>query len=227
MTNRVFTDQELEEMEALTLDLLTKAIESDDKERAKSLAEQMYQESLQMHDMYVDWTTGFMDWIYKNYGDDALLQAERKVLGDFVGKLSDIREIDFKLMMMGMVNWLKGHQQPLKVVEDDEKVCVTMVPCGSGERLIQRGRCEPPWNFSMIQRPQPMTGGKIDLPVYCTHEPVIEMLTIEQLGYPISVCFTPEKVGREGGCRFCMYKNVKDIPEEVWTRVGMQKPDNL
>ena len=115
----------------------------------------------------------------------------------------------------------------MKVVEDDEKICITMEPCGSGERLVQKGRYGPPCNLSMIQKAQPMTAGKSDYPVYCTHEPVLEMLAIEQLGYPITIYFPPEKVAREGACGFCIYKNVKDIPEEVWARVGKQKPKDL
>ena len=230
MSNRVFTDQELEEMGALTLDLLTKAIEAGDKEQAKVLAQRMYDESLQMHDMYVDWAAGFMDWIYRNEGDDALEQAERKVFKDFMGlgQLPDLRGIDFKLRALGTINSLRGHQQPLKIEEDDEKITITMMPCGSGERLFQKGRYGPPCNLSLIEKAQPMTGGQTDYPVYCTHEPVLELLAIEQLGYPITVCFPPENVAREeGGCRFCVYKDFKDIPDECWTRVGKQKPDDL
>ena len=227
MTNRVFTDQELEEMGARTLDLLTEAIEVGDKERAKSLAERMYQETLKMHDMYVDWTAGFMDWIYKNCGDDALLQAERKVFSDYMGKMPDMRQIDFRLRALGTVNSLRGHQQPLKIVEDDEKVCITMMPCGSGERLVQRGSYGPPCNLSMIQKAQPMTAGKTDFPVYCTHEPVLELLAIEQLGYPVAVSAMPEKVARGVSCGYCIYKNFSDIPEEMWARVGKQKPKDL
>lgn len=230
MANRVFSNQELEEMGALTLDLLIKAIEAGDKEQAESLAKRMYQETLQMHDMYVDWTAGFMDWIYKNHGDDALLQAERKVFSDSMGmeQMPDLRDIDVRLRVLGIIHWLRGHQQPLKVVEDDEKISITMVPCGSGERLFQKGSYGPPCNLSIIQKAQPMTGGRADLPVYCTHEPVLELLAIEHLGYPPSPCFLPENVAREeGGCSFCIYKDFKDIPEEVWTRVGKQKPEDL
>jgi len=230
MSNRVFTDQELEEMGTLTLDLLNQAIEAGDKEKTKALAKQMYDECLQMHDMYVDWSAGFMDWIYKNCGDEALLEAEKRVFTDFMGldQLPDMREIDFQLRVLGTVNWLKGHQQPLKIEEDDEKISVTMVPCGSGERLYQKGRFGQPCNLSLIKKAQPMTGGKADYPVYCTHEPVLELLAIEKLGYPVTVCYPSENIAREeGGCTLCMYKDIKDTPEEAWTRVGKRKPDDL
>ncbi len=227
MTNRVFTDQELEEMGARTLDLLIEAIDDDDKDRAKNLAERMYQETLKMHDMFVDWCAGFMDWIYKNCGDDALYQADRKVFGDFIVKMPDLRQVDFRLRALGTINSVRGHQQPLKIVEDEEKICITMKFCSSGEGLVQKGRYGPPCNLSMIQKPQLMTAGKTDFPVYCTHEPLIELLAIEQLGYPITVCCYPEKVARDGSCVLCVYKDFKDIPEEVWTRVGKEKPEDL
>ena len=54
MTNRVFTQEELEEMGKRTIDLLTEAIEAGDKERAKKLAGRMYREFSAMHDLYVD-----------------------------------------------------------------------------------------------------------------------------------------------------------------------------
>lgn len=226
MKNRVFTEQELKEMGVRTLDALTEAIEAGDKDRAKKLAERMYQETLKMHDMYLDWTAGLMDWIYKNHGDESLHQALRKMLSDFMGKVPDMRGIDFRLRVLGTVHSLRGHQQPMKVVEDDEKVCITMEPCGSGERLVEKGRYEQPVNLTMIQKPQVMTANKTDFPVYCAHAPILELLTIEQLGYPASVYSFPEKVARPG-CGLNIYKNIKDIPEEVWTRVGQQKPKDL
>ena len=230
MSDREFTDQELEEMGTLTLDRLKQAIEDGNKEKAKALADAMYKESLQMHDMYVDWAAGFMDWIYRNNGDEALLEAQKQIYTVYFGleELPDMREVPFKVRAAGSVRSLKGHQQPMKIEEDDEKLSITMVPCGSGERLYQKGRFDPPYNLSVIDKAQPLTGNRTNYPVYCTHEPVIELLAIENLGYPITVCFPSENAAREeGGCTFCIYKEFKDTPEEVWTRVGKEKPGDL
>jgi len=230
MANREFTDQELEEMGTLTLDRLKQAIEDGNKEKAKALADAMYKETLQMHDMYVDWAAGFMDWIYRNNGDEALLEAQKQVYEAFfrLGEMPDMREVPFRVRAAGSVRSLKGHQQPMKIEEDDEKLSITMVPCGSGERLFQKGRFDPPYNLSLINKAQPLTGNRTDYPVYCTHESVIELLAIENLGYPITVCFPSDNVAREeGGCTFCIYKDFKDTPEEVWTRVGKEKPEDL
>ena len=221
--NRVFTDQELEEMGKRTVDLLTEAIEAGDKERAKTLAKQMLSEFSIMHDLYIDWTAGFMDYIYANYGEDALYQALRKVFSVLPGPLVDAKKVDFRRRVQGVAFWLRGHLQPLKVAEDDEKVSMTMEPCGSGQRLVQKGAYGPPRNLTRIQKPHAMTWGRSDFPVYCTHCPVLEILAIEQLGYPASVAFPAEKVAEES-CKYCIYKNVEDIPEGVYTRVGKQKP---
>lgn len=227
--SRVFTDQELEEMGAQTLGLLTKAIEAGDKEQAKKLASRMYTESLSMHDSYLDWLAGLMDYIYTEYGDDALYQALRKVFeAIMVPIMVNMRGVDFRRRAQGAAALIRGHQQPMKVEEDDEKVSITMEPCGSGQRLVEKGRYGPPCNFTMIQKPQPLTFSMTDFPVYCTHSPMVEMLSIEHLGYPALVCFPPdEKVARERSCTYCIYKNVEDIPEEVWTRIGRQKPKDL
>jgi len=221
--NRVFTHEELEEMGRRTVDLLTEAIEAGDKERAKKLASRMYREFSSMHDLYVDWTAGFMDYIYTNYGEDALYQALRKVIGAFVGPMVDVKKVDFRRRVQGLASVLRAHLEAMKVEEDDEKVCITMEPCGSGQRLVQRGAYKPPRNLAMIQEPHPMTWGMSDFPIYCTHSPVLEILSIEQLGYPANVTIPPEKMAG-GSCRYCIYKNVEDIPEEVYTRVGKQKP---
>jgi len=221
MTNRVFTDEELKEMGALTLDLLNHAIEAGDKEEAKRLAKHMYRESLQMHDMYVDWVAGLMDHIYKNYGENALYEALRewRMRQPHV----DVRDVNFKARVKGLVHALKGHLMPMKVEEDDEKVSITMQPCGSGQRLVEKGSYRPPCNFTMIQKPHLMTWGMTDFPVYCAHEPVIERVSIEQLGYLTQVAVPAEKVG-DKACTFCVYKNVDDIPEKFYTRVRKQKP---
>jgi hypothetical protein len=221
--NRVFTQEELEEMGRRTVDLLTEAIEAGDKERAKKLAKRMYREASNIHDLYVEWTAGFMDYIYANYGDDALYQALRKVIGGPPRPMGSAEKVDFRRRVQGLAFALRGHLQPVKVEEDDEKVCMTMEPCGSGQRLAQRGAYGPPRNLTRIQKPHLITWGMSDFPVYCTHAPVLEIVSIEQFGYPTRVICPAEKVA-EASCKYCVYKNIEDIPEEVYTRVGKSKP---
>ncbi|MFA4837168.1 MAG: hypothetical protein WC749_14015 [Dehalococcoidia bacterium] len=223
MADRFFTEEELKEMGARTLDLLTEAIESGDSGKAKSLANRMHKESEFMHDLYMNWIADLMSYIHTNLGTDSTYQAVRKICNTAQGELIDVRKIDFKLRVKGLLHALRGHLQPIKIEEDDEKVCLTMEPCGSGQRLVQQGAYDPPRNCTMIAQPHPMTYGLTDVPIYCTHEPVLEILAIEKLGYPAVVAVPAEKMGR-AACKFCIYKNVEDIPEEFYTRLGKQKP---
>jgi len=223
MTDRVFTSEELEKMGRRTVELLTEAVESGDKEGARKLAEQMYGEFSYMHDLYRDWMAGLMDYIYKNHGEESLYQALRGVVAVFPRTArASSEKVDFRHRVQALASVLRGHLQPMMLEEDDEKVCIKMEPCGSGQRLLEAGGYEPPRNLTIIQKPHPMTWGLTDFPIYCTHSPVMEILSIEKLGYPGVVALPAEKVARES-CRYCVYKNPKDIPQEVYTRVGKQK----
>jgi hypothetical protein len=225
MATRVFSQEELKAMGARTLDALTKALEERDVEGARKLATQMYDEFSSMHHLYVDWIAGLMDYLYKNHGDEALYEALREVIGASMKPMVELwRMLDFRAQVQMLAMVLRGHLESMRVEEDDEKVCIIMQPCGSGQRLCEGGAYEAPRNLTMIQRPHPMTWNRKDFPIYCAHSPVGEILSIEALGYPAIVAHPPEKVGRGQSCAYCIYKNPNDIPEEVYTRVGKEKP---
>ena len=138
---RVFTDKELKEMGRRTLDLVLEAIEAGNKEKAKELAQRMYREFNYLHDGYMIWVTGLQTYIYKNYGIDAVEKAEREahtIEAKIVFKPPE--KTDFRSRVEHLVSGMRGHLQPIVVEEDDEKVSITMKPCGSGERIIPERR---------------------------------------------------------------------------------------
>ncbi len=220
--NRYFTDQELEEMGRRTLDVLDESIEAGDTERARYLAKRMYREFSAMHDLYLDWTAGLMDRIYRSGGQDALYAALKEVLAQSnppeTGKPRNFRE---RVRDLAFV--LRGHLVGLHLKEDAEKVSMTMKPCGSGQRLMEKGAYGPPVNLSMIDEPHPMTWDKRGFPIYCTHAPVLETLSMEIRGYPEVVAHPASEMAKES-CSYSIYKKVEDIPEEVYKRLGKRKP---
>ncbi len=232
--NRFFTEEELREMGTPTLVFLTDAIERGDKNKAKELAHRMSNEFEFMHDLYVDWTAAFMDHIYNNYGVEDLYQALYKVVGTPSRPSGSIQPSDkqthdlesaFRYQVRYLASAMRGHLQPINIEEDDEKVCMTMEPCGSGQRLKECGAYGPPRNLTMIQEPHAITWGMTDFPIYCTHAPMLEILSIESIGYPMTVIYPAEDVATES-CRYCVYKNPKDIPEEIYERVSKKKPSS-
>jgi hypothetical protein len=219
---RVFADEELREMGRRTLDLVIEAIEAGNKEKAKELAQRMYQESNYLHDGYMVWVTGLQTYIYKKCGIDALEEAEREahtIEGKLVFKPPE--KTDFRSRVEHQTGKMRGHLQPLVVEEDDEKVSITMKPCGSGERIIQKGGYEA--GLARVKEPHRITWGMKNFPIYCVHCPVGELLAIENTGNFNVVKIVRDPVGREG-CHFTIYKDPSQIPEKYYTRIGKKKP---
>ena len=219
---RIFTDQELKEMGTRTLDLVFEAIDAGNKEKAKDLAKRMYQEFNYLHDGYGFWVTGLQTFIYENYGIEALEAAERKahtIEAKVVFK--PLENQDLRAQVEHLASGLRGHLQPITIKEDDEKICLTMQPCGSGERIIQKGGYEA--GLARIKTPHRITWGMKDFPIYCVHCPVMEMLQIENTGDFGATHIVAQPI-YNGSCKFTFYKNPADIPEEFYTRIGKTRP---
>jgi hypothetical protein len=222
--NRVFTDEELKEMGARTLDLVLEAIDKNDKGKAKELATRMYKEFNHLHDGYMIWVTGLLSYIYRKYGIDAVEEAEREahtIEAKTVFKPS--KKTDFRSRVEGIAGGLRGHLQPITIEEDDEKVTLAMKPCGGGERIIQMGGYDPEVGLARVKEPHPITWGMKDFPIYCVHSPVMEMLAIENTGDFGPVHFVSDPMNMKS-CHFALYKDPTDIPEEFYERIGKKKP---
>ncbi|MBN2242320.1 MAG: hypothetical protein JW793_06480 [Acidobacteria bacterium] len=224
MSDRIFTDEELREMGTPTLDLCIEAIEAGDKDRAKELAKRMKSEFNFLHDGYFFWVTGLQTYIYKNYGIDAVEEAEREahtIEAKVVFKPPE--KTDIRSRVEHLASGLRGHMQPIEIVEDDRTVSLSMKPCGSGERLIQMGGYDPETGLGKVKDPHRITWGKKDFPLYCVHCPVMEALEMEATGNFGAVHIVTDPI-YHGACQFVFYKNPEDIPEEFYTRIGKRKP---
>lgn len=222
-SNRIFTDEELQEMGARTLDLLYEAIDAGDREKAKELAGRMKKEFNFLHDGYMFWVTGLQTYIYKNYGIEEVEKAERlahTIEGNTVFKPPELPDLRSRVEFMA--SSLRGHMQPIAIREDDEKISLTMQPCGSGERIIQKGGYKPETGLATVKEPHPITWGMKDFPLYCVHCPVMEMLAIEDTGDFGPIHMVSEPINH-GSCQFVFYKDPSKIPEEYYTRIGKNK----
>jgi len=226
MSERLFSEMEIAEMEKRTVDRLLVVIESGDKERAKQIAQRMYNEFLGMHDIYRDGSTAILSFIGRRFGDQALEEAMIEwtkgwwlpALGKYPKGPEALRQ-RIKMFVAG----LRGHLQPLRIKEDDEKVIIQMLPCGSGGRLILEGKYEGPDAFLTINKPQRLTYGRSSFPVYCAHEPFMELLDIENHRFPFVVVEPSNDLGKEP-CSFIIYKDPSKVPEKYYVRLGLKKP---
>ena len=230
MSEKLFAEKELREMEKRTVDRLIESIESGDKEGAKKNAQRMYKEFESMHDLYRDWAASTLSAVGRNHGDEALekvlYEGVKAWWGPNVKKIggSDSSTLAKRIKMF--VGGLHGHLQPLNIVEDEEKVVIQMKPCGSGGRLVLEGKYEGPDALLQIEGPQTLTYGRDSLPVYCTHEPPMEQIDMDINGNPFVVIEPAAELGKQH-CSFIIYKNPEDIPERYYERVGRKKPTAL
>ena len=221
---RLFSDAELAEMGTLTVDAIQRAIDDGEYEKAKGLSRRMYKEFLAMHDLYRDWVTATLSFVGRSYGDDVLYEALEEGCSAWISPLMErYGKADPRRKAQILATGLRGHLQPTKIEEDDEKLTFTFEVCPSCGRLVREGLYEPPRSFYKIAKPHLMTYGQANFPVYCAHDVFQEILPIEWTGVPLFACEPAEKPG-EGPCRIHLYKNPQDIPAKYYERVGKKKP---
>ena len=219
---RVFTEVELKELGSEIPDLIAQAIDAGDLEKAKKLAHQVHSEFFMMHEGFRDWIAALMSFVGRRLGDEGLYEF----LHDHFQNLPELKmfdKVDFRRKVQMLAGILRGHLTSLRIEEDDEKVTIMMTPCGSGGRAVLAGSYGPPRNFLLVKKPQAMTLGRSDFPVYCCHCPLIDIIQIEAIGYLIWVTVPSEKIGEEP-CRFILYKDPDKIPDEYYERFGLKKP---
>lgn len=222
---RYFTEEELRELGAKTEDLIVKAIDAGDSEKAKKLVHRMYGELLAMHDLEATMVTATLSFIGKRFGDKVLEEALHEMLASWVKQAArDYAKVDSPKRRAQMFAYgLKGHGVALQIEEDDEKFIFTQQPCGSGGKLVRDGSYGPPRNFYRVHQPQMMTYGKKDWPAYCAHCIFHEIVGMEETGVPLFVLVPPDRPG-EQPCRMLLYKDPANIPAEYFERAGLKKP---
>jgi hypothetical protein len=226
MSQRLFSDIKIAEMEKRTVDRLLEAIEEGDKTKAKQIAQHMYNEFLGMHDINRNGVAAIFSFIGRRFGEKVL---EEVMMAWAKGWWLPILEkspkgsgaLSQRIRMF--VAGLRGHLQPLRIKEDDEKVVIQMLPCGTGGRLILEGKYEGPDALLTLSGSQRLTYGRANFPVYCAHEPPMEVLDIEKHGFPFVVVEPARELGKEP-CSFIIYKDPSRIPKRYYERLALKKP---
>jgi len=190
------------------------------------LAQRMYSEFLSNHDGYRNWIASTLSEIGRRFGDEALeqvlIEGSRAWWLPILEKMPKGAEGLAQRIKMFAAG-LRGHLQPLRIHEDDEKVVIQMQPCGSGGRLVLEGKYEGERAFLTIGKPQRMTYHRGNFPVYCAHEAPMELVDIEKNGRPFVVVEPADALGKEP-CSFIIYKDPSKIPAKYFLRLGMKVP---
>ncbi len=138
-------------------------------------------------------------------------------------------------------------ESSVRIIDEPDRIVMELNPCGSvGQGLmridkvdyvtaavakelkvtgLERGPLtEPPFNFKVTTEPHPVAWGKVGVPHLCTRCCVhFEMAAIARNGYLTTVVERPANA-TDPNCRWFFYKNLDNIPEEYYTRIGAIKP---
>jgi hypothetical protein len=196
--NRLLSPSDINEMEKLTVDRVVEAIDQGNLEGAKKLARRMYNEFLSMHDLYRDWTVATLSFVGGRFGDKVLEEAMDAGVKAWWGPNLEKMPQEPEALRAGVKMFaagIKAHLQPLHIEEDDEKIVMQMRPCGSGGRLVLERKYEGPDAMYTVRGSQLLTYGREDFPVYCSHEPLMELQDIKSHGAPFVVIERPTKSG--------------------------------
>jgi len=223
---RIFSDDELRDMGRRSLDRVLEAIDAGDPEDAKRLAQRMYNEFVSMHDLYRDWITGTLSEVGRRFGDETLESVMTAGIDSWWTPMAQklaAEPDDFARKVKMFVAGLRGHLQPMEITEDEEKIEIRMQPCGSGGRQIAAGKYAGANAFLTVAKPQRMTYGRPNIPVYCTHEIAMERLDAERDGHPFVITEPAAELGRDY-CVLKIYKDPANIPAHYYERLGLKKP---
>jgi len=220
--DRIWTDEQLAEMAKRTIDKAFESVDAGESQKAKELIQLMYDQFTHLHDGFMVWITGLLSWIYERHGASGVEDAER-IAHAIEAKLVFLppERTDFQFILEKLAAELQGHvHQYMTLEEDDEKVTMTVTPCGSGGRLIKMGGYSPEVGLKCIAEPSDITFNTPDFPLYCVHCPLFNMNAIDKTGGLQSVGNPP---GDGTACVRYFYKDQKDIPEEYYKRLGRTK----
>ena len=208
-----------------TLEQLGKLVEQGDVNDAIALNRDWYNEALAAHDGMMSRVNGLLSEYYRAHGTDATLTLLQEVMD--VTAFDPDGTLPFKEKVEKLVYFTRVHLLPFALVEDDEKVTFMPDPCPSGARLIRAGHYEAPRNAAIVTDSGPATYGMDSLPVYCCHEPAMEISSWLHTGTPVFIVDPPEQGLGVTPCKIYVYKNKADIPARFYQRLGLQKQGDV
>jgi len=206
------------------LDVIKELIEAGSGSTACERSRALRIEALALHDGMMSRVAALLSLLYEAHGEGELTRVLNQVMKP--ESMDPDGNLPFREKVENIMLFTRSHLLPFTVTEDAEKVTFMPDPCPSGARLIREGHYDSPRNGAIVRGSGPMTYGRSDLPVYCCHEPAMEMSSVLRTGVPLFIVDPPEDVGITP-CKIYVYKKPAQIPEAYYKRLGLKKPEDL
>jgi hypothetical protein len=180
-----------------------------------------------LKDYSINWITSLLTFIGEELGEEAVERALRKTGEEFVRPRRDTgtewSSLPAAARAKVIARAMLANMGAVEVEEDEEKITLSF-QCGSGGKLIDDGRYEGDHPYLRLRERAPRTFMRDELWVYCAHCSVNnEIQPAEWGGAPTSVEHPPRAPGEP--CVHHIYKDVKDVPAEAYTRIGQPAPE--
>jgi len=220
-----------------TQEMIIKAIDEGRYEEAKALARYMVPEGKGLHDLFCDWIWDMLTKTAEKDGEEAAYQLCRATQKTWMmrrtwkGLLKMSVEDRVRINAEVMRSHRCGPKQDgeIEIIEEQDRISIKMDPCGSGGRM-RRGdpvggtpsRLGPPYNFGVTKQAHTWSWGRKNVPFYCIHCAINEILPIEWGGYPLWVTGYSDDASKP--CYWHFYKKPDLIPDKYFSRLGFEKP---
>lgn len=222
--SRIFTDEELAELGKKPSQKVVEAIESGDKERA--LAEFAKFDAVfdSNHDMYINWVSECLTYIYEHMGMEAVNECMRIHTENGMPAYKEwLDSLDYETRVRTMIDIEAMHNVPLIITEDDKAVTIQMAECSAGLRQVKNGVYDEGQYCVKLPADPSTTWGVDDFPIYCVHGPLQDQVAQELGMKSFYYQDVPEDFGCEA-CKFVLFKDYDDHPDCYWERVGRKRP---
>jgi hypothetical protein len=195
-------------------------------EEAAALIDRAVEQWRGLKNYSINWITSLLTFIGEEMGEEAVERALRKTGDEFVRPRRDTgtpwSELPAAARAKVIARAMLGNMGEVEVEEDDEKIILSF-KCGSGGMLIDEGKYEGDHPYLKLREKSGRTFMRDELWVYCAHCSVNnEIQAVEWGDAPTSVEFPPEKPGER--CVHHIYKDMADVPDEAYERIGKTPP---
>ena len=237
LLGRPVRQDDVEELGAATPEKICEAIDEGRLGDAKKLARYVIGEGKALHDLMCDWVWNLLSEIARRHGESEMYRILRATQETWMMKRTwrGFLKLPVKKRVQVTAEIMRAHRSgpkqdgSIEIIEEDDRYVIKMDPCGSGGRM-RRGdpvdgtpsRLGPPYHFGVTEQAHDWSWGKKNVPHYCVHCAVNEILPMEWGGHPLWVTGYDEDAGKP--CSWNFYKSAEQIPEQYYTRVGGKKP---
>ena len=210
--------QELKDLTVSVYNRLIRAIQQDDRAKAKELIDEIERNKYDFDNAYRQNIDVLLTYIADNLGEEALYEIHRMngelaIWPRFGWAFDKSISVEDKVRRRAHA-WTDWHCININEITEDARKYSIKLKCPSGGTV----RMWP--EHGRTKKGHPWSWGEKDFSYYCLHCPVIfDIMSIEKYGHQPWITVQHPK----GHCELQIYKDPAKIPEKYYKRVGMSK----